>query len=169
MTVYPNAKLDLLPDDHSAPGTAEQRNLIVLHCTAGPTASSAINTFRASVAPNRVSAHFVIDTDGTVFQLVDVERTAWHASEVNSRSVGIEHAAIPETQPATEAEYQASAALVAWLCGVLKIPCDASHIQPHSVASPRDGHLLCCQGAVDPERIITASAAIMQGGQASAG
>ena len=161
MTTYPKATLDLLAD-HSAPGTLAERNLIVLHCTDGPTASSAINTFRASVAPNRVSAHFVIDVDGTVFQLVDLEDTAWHASEVNSRSVGIEHAAIPGKQPATDAQYQSSAELVAWLCGLLQVSCDAAHVQAHSVASPRDGHVLCCQGAVDPERVIAAAAAILQ-------
>jgi len=163
MTIYPKAVLDLLPDDHSASGTAAQRNLIVLHCTAGPTASSAINTFKASVAPNRVSSHFVIDVDGTVYQLVDVERTAWHASEVNSRSVGIEHAAIPGTQPATDAQYQASAELVAWLGGILKVSFDDAHVQPHSVASPRDGHVLCCQGAVDPDRVISMAAVIASG------
>jgi N-acetylmuramoyl-L-alanine amidase len=45
-----------------------------------------------------VSAHYVIDEDGTVFQLVDEERRAWHAGlsfwqgerDLNSRSIGIE-------------------------------------------------------------------------------
>jgi hypothetical protein len=65
MSTYPQGKLDLLPLDHSVEGTLP-RNLIVLHITAGPTALSAINTFKASVAPNRVSVHFGIDRDGTV-------------------------------------------------------------------------------------------------------
>ena len=118
MSTYPKATVDLLPLDHSAAGTAV-RNLIVLHVTAGPSAQSAINTFKASVAPHRVSAHFCIDRDGTVYQLVDTGRTAWHASQVNSRSIGIEHAAIPEKLPLTDAQYTASAALVAWLCAEL--------------------------------------------------
>ena len=37
-----------------------------------------------------LSAHFLLDRDGTVYQTVDVEARAWHASEANSRSVGIE-------------------------------------------------------------------------------
>lgn len=159
MTTYPKAKLDLLPDDHSAPGAVGERNLIVLHITAGPTAQSAMNTFKASVAPHRVSAHFCIDRDGTVYQLVDLGRTAWHASEVNSRSVGIEHAAIPGTLPASDAQYAASAALVAWICTQLDIPCDRIHVQSHNEASPKDGHVLCCTGALDPDRLVQAASA----------
>jgi N-acetyl-anhydromuramyl-L-alanine amidase AmpD len=145
---------------HSAPGTIAQRNLVVLHITSGPTASSAINTFIASVHPNRVSAHFVIDRDGTVFQLLPLSDTAWHATEVNGHSVGIEHAAIPGTLMATEAQYQASAKLVAWLCLQLNVPCTQQHIQEHNQASPADRHFLCCSGALDHNRVIAMAAAL---------
>ena len=156
MSTYPRAKLDLLPLDHSAAGTPS-RNLIVLHITAGPSAQSAINTFKSSVAPNRVSAHFCIDRDGTIYQLVDTDRTAWHASEVNSRSIGIEHAAIPEAMPATDAQYSASAVLVAWLCSELAIPCDADHVMGHNQASPKDGHVGCCEPTLSVARVIDAA------------
>jgi N-acetyl-anhydromuramyl-L-alanine amidase AmpD len=156
MSTYPKAKLDLLPLDHSAEGTVD-RNLVVLHITAGPTAESAINTFKASVAPHRVSAHFCIDRDGTVYQLVDTERTAWHASQVNSRSVGIEHAAIPEKLPVTDAQYAASAALVAWLCSELRIPCDSDHVMGHNHASPEDGHVACCEPTLSVAKVIAAA------------
>jgi N-acetyl-anhydromuramyl-L-alanine amidase AmpD len=156
MSTYQQGKLDLLPLDHSAEGTVA-RNLVVLHITAGPTAQSAINTFRTSVAPHRVSAHFCIDRDGTVYQLVDTERTAWHASQVNSRSIGIEHAAIPGTLPVTEAQYAASAALVAWLCGELQIPCDSEHVMGHNQASPADGHVGCCEPTLSVEKVIAAA------------
>src|SRR5579872_6767499 len=112
MTLYPKAKLHQLLG-HSAPGTLEQRDLIVLHCTEGSTAMSAIWTFEGSKAPHRVSAHFVIDRDGTVYQLLDLSETGWHASQVNERSIGIEHAAIAGKLLATEEQYQASAELVA--------------------------------------------------------
>lgn len=47
---------------------------------------------------SEVSAHFVVDIDGRIFQLVGEERRAWHAGvsswqgrrDVNSRSIGIE-------------------------------------------------------------------------------
>lgn len=156
MSAYPNAKLDLLPLDHSAEGTVA-RDLIVLHVTAGPSAQSAINTFKASVAPHRVSAHFCIDRDGTVYQLVDTVRTAWHASQVNSRSIGVEHAAIPQSLPVTDAQYAASAALVAWLCGELLIPCDSDHVMGHNQASPADGHVGCCEPTLSVEKVIAAA------------
>ncbi len=150
---YQDATIELLKN-HAAPGKLGDRDLIVLHITEGPTARSAINTFRASVAPNRVSAHFVIDRDGTVYQLLSIEDTAWHASSVNSHSVGIEHAAMTNNLPATEAQYQASSKLVAWLCVQLALPCDRAHVRTHHEASPKDGHVLCCTGALDPDRVV---------------
>ena len=37
-----------------------------------------------------LSAHFCIDNDGTIYQLMDTNHVAWHARGVNSKSVGIE-------------------------------------------------------------------------------
>ncbi len=154
MNLYPKALWRPLTN-HSAPGKLSDKVKIVLHITEGPTASSAINTFAASVHPHRTSAHFVIDTDGTVYQLVDVADVAWHASQCNEISVGIEHAAIAGRQPATDAQYASSAALVAWLCDLLKIPCDRAHVLTHNEASPADHHVLCCTGGLDPDRLLS--------------
>ncbi len=41
-----------------------------------------------------LSAHFLIDIDGTVYQTLDVKERAWHAAELNDRSIGIEIANI---------------------------------------------------------------------------
>ena len=149
---YPEAVVQLLKD-HSAPGTLAQRNLIVLHITSGPTAYSAIQTFINSVHPNRVSAHFVIDRDGTVYQLLSIEDTAWHASAVNSRSIGIEHAG-SLALPCTDAQYAASAALISWCCNQIGVPCDREHVRTHNECSPQDGHPGCCTDALDPDRVI---------------
>ena len=70
--------------------------VIVMHYTAGYTASSAIQTFLDS--GSRVSAHFVIGLDGAITQMVDCDRAGWHAGPstwdgragVNNFSVGIE-------------------------------------------------------------------------------
>jgi len=160
-TIYPKAKFEPLLD-HSAPGTLEQRNMVVLHVTAGPSARSAINTFHASKKPNRVSVHFVVDQDGTVYQLCPLEDTTWHASACNSRSVGIEHAAIPGNPKyaVTEAQYAASSALVAWLCQTLKIPCDRQHVLGHNEASPHDGHTGCCAPTLNPDRVVMMAAQV---------
>jgi len=142
---------------HSSPGTALQRNLIVLHITAGSTMEGAYETFKSSEVPHRVSAHFIIDGDGMVYQLLPLSDTAWHASEVNYRSVGIEHVAIPGKLMANDAQYHASSALVWWLCTQLGIPCDRLHVMGHNEASPKDGHVQCCSGALDVDRVVTAA------------
>jgi len=69
---------------------------VVLHDTGGKTAEGSLTWFENP--ESKVSAHFVIDRDGTVFQCVDVARASWHAgssvlhgeANVNSFSVGIE-------------------------------------------------------------------------------
>jgi N-acetylmuramoyl-L-alanine amidase len=60
---------------------------IVLHETAGPTAGSALNAWRAG----SVGADFLIDLDGRVLQCADPIRSApWHAEVWSPRHVGIE-------------------------------------------------------------------------------
>lgn len=176
---YPAATQRPLALDHSSAGIMP-RDLIVLHITEGTTAEGAISTFQLSKIPHRVSAHFVIARDGVVFQLVPLSRTAWHASQCNSRSVGIEHVALSDAGadqinrnnpagvrrvglPVTDAQYAASAALCAWLCSELHISCDRAHIRTHNEASPIDGHVLCCTGALDPDKLVSLAAAQPEG------
>jgi len=166
----PFAQQHLLAD-HYAPGSQFKRNTIVLHITEGTTLQGAIATFEASVAPNRVSAHFIIGRDGTIVQCVSILNTAWHASQCNLHSIGIEHVALSQAgadalnkrhpqgapfreMPATELQYMQSARLVKWLCGVLGIPIDRNHIREHCEASPADGHVGCCHAALDPDRVV---------------
>lgn len=76
-------------------GTIKPR-VFVFHDTAGPSLSSAKNWF---LNPNaKASAHFVLERDGTLIQMVPTNKSAWHAgksswkgvSGVNSFGVGIE-------------------------------------------------------------------------------
>ena len=70
--------------------------LVVLHYTAMRSAEAALE--RLCDPRAEVSAHYLIDADGTVTQLVAEELRAWHAGaghwrgrgDVNSRSIGIE-------------------------------------------------------------------------------
>jgi N-acetylmuramoyl-L-alanine amidase len=75
------------------------RNLpdtIIIHFTAGPSAQSAINTLTNPAY--KVSAHLVIDFDGSITQLVPFDEIAWHAgvsswenrTGLNKYSIGIE-------------------------------------------------------------------------------
>ncbi|MCC5935070.1 MAG: N-acetylmuramoyl-L-alanine amidase [Balneolales bacterium] len=69
---------------------------IVIHYTGGPSARSAVNTFRNPQV--KASAHIVIDYDGTIIQLIPFNRIAWHAGvshwgdrhSLNRYSIGIE-------------------------------------------------------------------------------
>jgi N-acetylmuramoyl-L-alanine amidase len=70
--------------------------IIIMHYTASYEAGSAINTFLNPTA--QASAHFVVDVDGSITQMVSIRDDAWHAgfaeykgrTEVNRFSVGIE-------------------------------------------------------------------------------
>lgn len=71
-------------------------SMIVLHYTGMESAQAAIARLRDPEA--KVSAHYVVDEDGTILRLVPEEKRAWHAgrshwrgiTDVNSASVGIE-------------------------------------------------------------------------------
>ena len=70
--------------------------MIVLHYTGMQTAAEALDRLCDPAA--EVSAHYLIDEDGTVVRLVDEEKRAWHAgrsswrgiTDINSASIGIE-------------------------------------------------------------------------------
>jgi len=69
---------------------------LILHYTGMPTAAAALE--RLCDPEAEVSAHYLIDEDGTLTALVPEERRAWHAgvsswrgaSHINQRSIGIE-------------------------------------------------------------------------------
>lgn len=71
-------------------------DMVVLHYTGMETAQAALDRMCDPAA--EVSAHYCVGEDGTVWQLVDEERRAWHAGvsvwkgerDINSASIGIE-------------------------------------------------------------------------------
>lgn len=71
-------------------------DILLLHYTGMQSAAEAIARLRDPAA--QVSAHYLIDEDGTVHRMVPEDRRAWHAgasrwqgeSNINARSVGIE-------------------------------------------------------------------------------
>ncbi len=71
-------------------------DMVVIHYTDMFTVEESLDILTSSTS--HVSAHFLIDTDGTIFQLVDTHMRAWHAGisqwqgveNVNHRSIGIE-------------------------------------------------------------------------------
>lgn len=74
----------------------EKIDTIVIHFTANGSLDGAVSWFKN---PNsKVSAHYLIDRDGTIVQMVKEQDKAWHAGrsslggrrDVNQRSIGIE-------------------------------------------------------------------------------
>src|SRR5688572_12413625 len=71
-------------------------SMVVLHYTGMRTGGEALE--RMLHAEAEVSAHYMIEEDGTVFRLVDENKRAWHAgrsfwrgiTDINSASIGIE-------------------------------------------------------------------------------
>jgi N-acetyl-anhydromuramyl-L-alanine amidase AmpD len=47
-----------------------------------------------------LSAHFLVDVDGTIYQTLDLRERAWHATTSNERSIGVEIANIGAYPPA---------------------------------------------------------------------
>jgi N-acetyl-anhydromuramyl-L-alanine amidase AmpD len=87
---------------------------VVIHDIEG-TEASCINWFQNPAA--KASSHYVIGYDGTVYQMVAEKDIAWHAGnwDYNQHSIGIEHAGFADNNYFTDAEYRASAKLVAFL------------------------------------------------------
>jgi len=71
-------------------------DMLVIHYTGMTSGQAALD--RLCDPEAKVSAHYLIDEDGTIYSLVPEERRAWHAglsfwrgqTDVNSRSIGIE-------------------------------------------------------------------------------
>lgn len=81
------------PNHDARPGAVD---MLVMHYTGMRTAGEALARLCDPAA--KVSAHYTIDRDGTVYAHVPEERRAWHAGlsywrgerNVNARSIGIE-------------------------------------------------------------------------------
>ena len=88
--------------DYKSPNFTERRgghekpSMIIIHYTGMKTGEEALQRLCDPAA--EVSAHYVIEEDGRLFQLVDEDKRAWHAgvsewqgeADINSASIGIE-------------------------------------------------------------------------------
>jgi beta-N-acetylhexosaminidase len=96
--------------------------VIVEHYTAGGTFSSTWNTFAADSPDPELNerpgdcSHFVIDTDGTIYQLVSLATRCRHTVGLNWTSIGIEHVGTSDAQIlADRRQLRASLSLTVWL------------------------------------------------------
>lgn len=55
--------------------------------------------FRVLHDERQLSAHFLLDLDGTIYQTLDLAEQAWHARQANPRSIGVEIANLGAVSP----------------------------------------------------------------------
>jgi hypothetical protein len=136
-----------LHSDPAAKDLAIEPRVIVLHYTAGGTAKSAQYTFEpARLGSSRpelarggavnVSAHFLVDRDGTILQLQPETRYARHCIGLNHIAIGIENVGDETRWPLTDAQVAANAALVRELARRFPI----THLLGHHEAAALAGH-----------------------------
>jgi N-acetylmuramoyl-L-alanine amidase len=102
--------------------------VIVEHVTATSSFSSAYNTFAADVPDAELHqlpgtcAHFIIDRDGTIYQLVALNIMCRHTVGLNYVAIGIEHVGLSDAQVLDDpVQMRASLALTAWLMSRYRI------------------------------------------------
>ncbi|MEF3367960.1 thiamine phosphate synthase [Methylocystis sp. 9N] len=115
---------------------------LVLHYTGLPTGEAALALL--CDPRSEVSAHYIVEEDGRVLQLVPESRRAWHAgrsfwageTEMNSASIGIEvvHPGHADPRPYPAPQIAATAALARDICQRHAIP--AERVLAHSDIAP---------------------------------
>lgn len=103
---------------------------VVIHDIEG-NGKAGVETFRAPDA--KTSAHYVMDKFGVAVQMVHESDTAFHSGSHfwNDAAIGIEHSGAEAEDGYTDAEYEASAKLVANIVTRYGIPIDREHIVGH--------------------------------------
>ena len=89
-------RIDRPSPNHDARPDGAAIDMVVLHYTGMQSGEAALARLCDPAA--KVSAHYTVDEDGTVYAMVPEERRAWHAgvsfwageANVNARSIGIE-------------------------------------------------------------------------------
>ena len=123
-------------DLHQAEPTITPK-MIVLHWTVIPTFAESFKTFYPSKLPNRpdiekasalnVSSHFMVDRDGTIYQLLPETTMARHVIGLNHCAIGIENVGGTPDVPLTEAQLASNI----WLVNYLSDAYDISYLIGH--------------------------------------
>jgi len=135
---------------HQDPAAADSRiepHVIVLHYTGGSSWKATWRYFdRTRLERGReklrkggevnVSAHFLVDRDGTIYQLLPETTMARHCIGLNHVAIGIENVGDGARWPLTAAQVEANAALVRRLVGRHAI----THLIGHSESNAMRRH-----------------------------
>lgn len=127
------AQIGAAPSNYShAHRPASAVRLVVVHVTEGSYAAT-VSWFRNPKA--RAAANYVVGRDGRIAHMVPDDEIAWHAGNgwVNAHSIGVENEGITAVDGTfTDAEYRASAQLVASLLRRYHLPADRAHVIGHN-------------------------------------
>jgi N-acetylmuramoyl-L-alanine amidase-like protein len=118
-------------DEHATDLVIEPR-VIVLHYTDGSAAKGTLDYFDniriedsrkdlARAGAVNVSSHFVVDRDGTIYQIQPETQFARHCIGLNHIAIGIENAGDGNKYPLTDAQVKANIALVRYLASKFPI------------------------------------------------
>jgi beta-N-acetylhexosaminidase len=119
-------------------------HVVVEHVTGGTRFSSAWNTFASNARhlgelPG-TCAHFIVDTDGTIYQLVPLWIRCRHAMGMNWTSFGIEHVGTSDAAVlGDDAQMESSYALTLWL--VQKFHLEVRNVIGHNESLMSPFHL----------------------------
>lgn len=136
-TVYPPCNYE----DRSDAGYPLNVDYVVIHDTEG-SLQDALNVFQNTnpTTSHGASANYIVDTDGTVYQMVPDTAFTYNVGNYwyNQHSIGIEHVGYDATgfQWYNAAEYLGSAKLVAYLLKKFNLPLDRNHIVAHGTVPP---------------------------------
>lgn len=122
-------------------GSAIKR--IILHYTTAREPEGSVAWFLDP--DSKVSAHYIVDRKGKVWQVVHDSDKAWHAGADNPDSIGIEHCAAMGDK-LTAVQEQTTVALQKWLCAAYNIN-PFTNITAHRFA-PHNIGLTDCPGSL---------------------
>ena len=118
-------------------------HVIVEHYTESTTMTSAWSTFAQDVPDSELHelpgtcAHFIVDRDGTIYQLVPVDVICRHTVGLNLMALGIEHVGMSDAEILDDpAQMKASLHLTAWLMQRYRIPLGDVIGHAESLTSP---------------------------------
>jgi len=110
-------------------------NRIVLHTTEGDTARGTIRWFQKCRGSAPSSAHYVLDKNGAITQMIPDDYVAYHVRNANRDSIGIEHVGRAHRADTWNPRNMASSVrLAAWLSKAYNIP--SSRIVTHASLDP---------------------------------
>lgn len=118
---------------YGRPGTPLNYTKVAIHYTgeADVKGSATVNYFNNVVANGTkvngkyvyASAHFVIDLDGTIYQLIPLNEMCYCTNSANSYAIGVEVATTGKDNHYTDATYKSMVHLCAWLCDRKGLDC----------------------------------------------